>query len=348
MLARLIILAGMAVTALARDTFAEEAAPKTVIALGSCAHQSRSQAFWAPILSHKPDYFIFGGDNMYSDTYNMDLQRKKYQQLADQEGFQQLKKQSIIMATWDDHDYGLNDSGLEFREKAGSQKNFLDFWGVPARSPRREQEGIYDATVVDVEGRRLQFIILDTRYHRSELVKKAERKQGEGRYTQNSSPNATILGEAQWAWLEKQLEMKADIRFIVSSIQVVPQDHLWESWFNFPRERNRLFRLIRSTGAEGVIFLTGDRHMAELSRHNEAGVGYPLYDLTSSGLNMARGGHWPETNRYRIGRQFFENHFGLITIAWEKDPSITLQIRDLSNKVVIEHALTLDELRARL
>ena len=48
-------------------------------------------------------------------------------------------------------------------------------------------------------------------------------------------------------------------RLIASSIQVVAEDHGWEKWMNLPHERERLYRLIRETGAEGMVFLSGDR-----------------------------------------------------------------------------------------
>jgi len=320
---------------------------RTVVGFGSCSHQSRSQDFWSPLLAHQPDYFVFGGDNIYSDTYDMALQWKKYQQLADLKGFQQLKKQSVLLATGDDHDYGLNDSGEEFREKTGSRENFFRFWNVPKNSPRRSNPGVCDARIIDIDGNRLQFILLDTRFFRSELVKKAVREEGEGRYEPNNRKGSTILGDAQWTWLEEQLRKPADIRLIVSSIQVVPEDHAWECWNNFPHERKRLFNLIKSTKAEGVLFLTGDRHMAELSKLTNTPARYPLYDLTSSGLNMGRGGHWPEPNRHRIGEQFFENNFGLVIIDWAKDPRITLEVRDTNDRVVIHHEVRLSELQIR-
>jgi len=338
---------GVALVLLLPVAVAAQQAPKparTVIGFGSCSHQSRSQAFWDPILSHKPDYFIFGGDNIYSDTYNMALQWKKYEQLAAHAGFQKLKQSSVLLATWDDHDFGLNDSGAEFREKEGSRENFLNFWGVPKKSPRRNNPGVSVARVVDINGYRLQFILLDTRYFRSALVKRAERAEGEGRYTRNRDRAATILGAEQWTWLEQQLRVPADVRLLVSSIQVVPEDHYWECWDLFPLERNRLFKMIKATKANGVIVLSGDRHMAELSRHDKA-IGYPLYDLTSSGLNMGRGGYWPEPNRHRIGEQFFENNFGLILIEWQADPLITLQIRDEKNRVVLQEDIRLSTLK---
>ena len=54
---------------------------------------------------------------------------------------------------------------------------------------------------------------------------------------------------------------------------------------NFPHERERLYKLLRDTRAGGVVLLSGDRHLAELSV-TDAGLGYPLFDLTSSGLNQ--------------------------------------------------------------
>ena len=83
---------------------------------------------------------------------------------------------------------------------------------------------------------------------------------------------------------------------------------------NFPRERERLFKLIRETGAEGLIILSGDRHLAELSTM-DAGLGYPLYDLTSSGLNQAFRSWRPlETNRHRVATMGWGDNFGLINL----------------------------------
>ena len=95
-----------------------------------------------------------------------------------------------------------------------------------------------------------------------------------------------MLGDTQWAWLEQQLIVPARLRIFVSSIQVVAQDHGFEKWMNFPLERERLYKLLKDTKAARVVALSGDRHLAELSMM-DAGLGYPLYDLTSSGLTEA-------------------------------------------------------------
>src|SRR5437870_9653852 len=111
---------------------------------------------------------------------------------------------------------------------------------------------------------------------------------------------------------------------------------------NFPLERERLFKLMRDTKAAGVICLSGDRHLAELSMM-DAGIGYPLFDLTSSGLTEASQ-KWRrlEVNRHRVATMNWGNNFGTILIDWSQDdPLIRLQIRDEGGEVTIQEKLPL-------
>ena len=115
---------------------------------------------------------------------------------------------------------------------------------------------------------------------------------------------------------------------------------------NYPRERQRLFDLIRDTRAAGVIFLSGDRHLAELSVDPGA-VGYPLYDVTSSGLNQGnRNWRPPEPNRHRVGTMTHGDNFGLVTIDWSApDPVVSLQVRDIDGEITLKDTLPLSLLR---
>jgi alkaline phosphatase D len=110
---------------------------------------------------------------------------------------------------------------------------------------------------------------------------------------------------------------------------------------NFPHERERLYKLIRETGAEGLIILSGDRHLAELSTM-DAGLGYPLYDLTSSGLNQAFTSWRPlETNRHRVATMNRGDNFGLLTIYWgQPNPQISLQIAEPVFRIIPIEAFT--------
>ncbi len=276
----------------------------------------------------------------------MTVMKKKYEQLAAMPGYQKLVKSCPIMATWDDHDYGVNDGGKEYSKRAESQKVFLDFFNAPKNDPRRKRAGIYTAKIFGEKGKRAQIIMLDTRYFRSKLQKKKDRKKGEGPYEANNDRSTTVLGEAQWKWLEGELKKPAEVRIIASSIQVIPEDHGWEKWMNFPHERARLYKLIRDTKANGVVFLSGDRHLAELSMM-DGGVGYPLFDLTSSGLNQAfKNWREHETNQHRVGTMNYGDNFGFIEIEWDrKRPRIRLQIRDDEGDVTIQRKILLSDLK---
>jgi alkaline phosphatase D len=325
--------------------FADTNRAPAVIAFGSCAHQSRAQDFWQPILEAKPDLFIFAGDNIYADTEDMARMRQKYSMLQAQPGFKSLRELCPVLATWDDHDYGRNDAGAEYPMKKESRGLFFEVFDVPADSPRRSHEGVYDASIWGPVGKRVQVILLDTRWSRSPLARVEDGAVEEGHYRPSDDPAARMLGEAQWTWLEKQLKVPAEVRLLVSSIQVVSSEHAWEKWGNFPRERDRLFEVLRRSGATGLIILSGDRHHAELSRI-EGAIGYPLYDLTASGLNMARGRAIEEPNRHRIAGPFFQNHFGIVRIDWDReDPAFRLEIRDLSGGAVISHDVPLSALK---
>ncbi len=321
------------------------------IAFGSCANQHEPQPIWNAIVAAKPQLFLFIGDSMYADlvpadkgyrltrNVTVDLIRQSYDKLAQVPGFQKLKKTCPILATWDDHDYGLNDAGTEFPLKKQSQKLFLDFFGEPADSPRRQQEGVYDAKLFGPPGQRVQVILLDTRFFRSPLKQAGKG----GTYVPDDEPTKTILGEAQWKWLERQLREPAQLRLLCSSIQLVAEDQPFEKWMNLPRERARLFQLLKDTKANGVVVLSGDLHMAELSVI-DAGLGYPLFDLTSSGLNQGFKSGWRKqlVNRHRVMTMNTGDNFGFIAIDWDaKTPTVSLQIRDVDGDVTIRQKLPL-------
>jgi alkaline phosphatase D len=321
--------------------------PLARIAFGSCAHQNRPQPIWEAIIATKPELFLFLGDNIYGDTKDMKELRERYQRLAAIPGYQKLLKTCPLLATWDDHDFGWNDVGGDWPHKKESQQIFLDFFKIPKDSPRRTQEGVYSSALFGPTDQRVQVILLDTRYHRSPLKRRGGKFiPNEGPYVGNIDPKATILGETQWKWLEEQLKVPAKVRLLCSSIQVVADEHGWEKWMNFPLERARLYKLIKDTKAAGVIVLSGDRHLAELCMM-DAGIGYPLYDVTSSGLNQANL-YWrkQEKNTHRVATMNFGNNFGLITLDWaKKDPVVSMQIRDQDGDITIQQKLPLSMLK---
>jgi alkaline phosphatase D len=315
------------------------------LTFGSCAKQYLPQPIWESILQLKPEVFVFLGDNIYGDTTDMEKLRSKYQQLGAIAGFQKLKQNTTILATWDDHDYGQNDAGAEFSQKEESQQIFLDFFDEPSNSTRRKTPGIYDARMIGEKGKRVQFLLLDTRYFRSQLYKPGRQDNPvEGRwgpYQPNPDPSGTLLGEAQWKWLEEQLKQPAELRILATSIQLVADEHGWECWANFPHERQRLYQLIHKTRANGIIAISGDRHRAEISKDDQS-LPYPLFDITASGMNM-KSRFSNEINSHRVGSPYQDEHFGSVLIDWETG-NLTLQIRNLNGTPIIQAKTSLENL----
>ena len=98
-----------------------------------------------------------------------------------------------------------------------------------------------------------------------------------------------------------------------------------------------------------TVILSGDRHLGEISKLDDSGLPYPLYEVTCSGLTHhvdffyhLRSFFSPETNRYRVGQLFYGKNFGLVDIEWTANsPSLSLQVRDQENRIQRQVTLSL-------
>jgi alkaline phosphatase D len=289
------------------------------LAFGSCNDVKRPQLLWGLIAALKPDVWVWLGDNVYADTEDMTLMRLLYAQLRAEPGYAQLRAQTRVIGTWDDHDYGRNNAGREYPMRAEAQQALLDFLDEPADSPRRRQQGVYASYDFGTPPQQVRVILLDTRYHRD-----------------RPSPEGDVLGAQQWSWLEQQLRgSPATVHLIGSSVQVIADEHRFEKWANFPRARARLLRLVVASGARNVFFLSGDRHFAELARLALAPGGPWLHELTSSSLARP----WKdasELNSHRIGELYRGVNFGFVQIDWSAaPPSVLLEVHDQHGAVPI-------------
>ena len=287
-----------------------------IVTFGSCNRTELPNVLWDDVLNVQPDVWIWGGDIVYADTDSIPLLERAYNAQNQVPGYAKLVQSVPVMGTWDDHDYGLNDGGMEFWAKAKSQQAFLDFLKVDEEDPRRRQEGVYYARSFDTPGGSINIIVLDTRYHRTAIRPDTT---GVKRYLPTISPEASMLGEAQWDWLESELRnSNAAFNVIMSSIQVLSDQHGFETWGNMPLERNRLLQLIHESGAQGVILLSGDRHISEFSIYSESDWKYPVIDFTSSGLTHVYSGFTEEPNPYRTGVVVPKISFGVIQFYFQE------------------------------
>lgn len=310
------------------------------IAFGSSIHQWNKQPVWKAIRDTKPALFIFAGDNVHTDLGPFILLRlpyrigKAYEQLADDKGFAELREQIPILATWNDHDYGRADAGEEFRHKEASKQHFMRFFDVPESAPMRNRPGIYAAHNRLVDGVQTQILLLDTRSFRSPLYLKPANKDCPHTHpAPDTDETATLLGDEQWEWLEQQLEQPAQLRIVVSSIQVIPEQHCFEKWSNFPHERQLLLESLQDAKGQ-VVIISGDRRLGEISHYSQDNAP-AIYEVTASGMNSAGAG-LGEVNRHRL---FTDNvrldHFGLIRVNnGAEGAALSLQLRDTEGRVL--------------
>ncbi|OYY71105.1 MAG: hypothetical protein B7Y44_02045 [Sphingomonadales bacterium 28-55-16] len=313
----------------------------TRFAFGSCVNENRDMKFWDVIAAQKPQAFLLIGDNVYGDTRSTNSAdiptlAASYKMLNSRAEFDRFRRSTPMMTTWDDHDYGANDSGGSFAFKEWSEKAYETFWGAP--DAVKSRPGVYESRIFGPAGKRVQFIILDARFFRSDLATMPYRDPAPalGWYIPNMDPNATVLGAAQWDWLAQELEKPADVRFIISSTQVITDAHNFEGWTNFPKERARLYALLAQKGANNTIFLTGDRHSGGIYKTNAPGLSKPLWDFTSSSLNLAFGkgdGGDREPDPSRTGGFWGIANFGQIDIDWAAK-KVTMTLRKDDGSVI--------------
>jgi alkaline phosphatase D len=290
------------------------------VAFGSCMLDEAPQEFWKTILQTEPQMVLLGGDNVYFKSGNHKDMKRSYKNLNKNSNFKRAAKQLTIHAVWDDNDYGAGDGGGDNEMKEDAKRAFLAQFPQPKDGPLYSRGGLYRSYSYGPQERKVQVIMLDTRYFRSKLkkTKKKNRRPGFERYTpDNSDRSKTMLGEQQWQWLEEKLKEPAHLRLIVTSIQFLATDHGWEKWANLPFERERMFQLIAKTRARGVLFLSGDRHIAAFYRQRHHQIDYPIFDITSSGLTHIASFE-DEPSTYRMGKIITTKNFGLLTIDWEQ------------------------------
>ena len=303
------------------------------IAFGSCLDQENPQPIWNSIYKEDIDSFVFLGDNVYGDipSGKLNKMREAYELQAKMIPSWLFKKN--VEMIWDDHDFGENDGGTSYPLKQEAQKLYLDFWKIPNNDIRQQRDGIYANKIIYIDNFIINLILLDTRYFRSDLKKTKGLKPV---YLKNEELNATILGDKQWSWLMEVMKIKSDLTIVATSIQLLPTEHRFEKWSNFPSDHFKLKKLLKSQ-SRPIIVISGDRHQGAI--YNDENI----YEITSSSLNKTISSIFKrpkEVDKYMLGEMFAGENYGLITINTNKK-IIDLEIKDINGNMVLHQKLTL-------
>lgn len=300
------------------------------IAFGSChkVNDPNSDIILTSIANENPDAFIWLGDMVYGKDGDPDHLSKQFKILKSKSSYQNLLNNTVVYGTWDDHDYGLNNAGREYRFKDRSRVDLFTFLNIPDNSPAYKRSGAYQSYDLSAN---IKLILLDNRYFKSEYASKP--------YNAPYPPDykGTLLGEQQWVWLENILKnSSANVHIIASGIQFLSPNHRFEKWLNYPNEFKRFVGLLQTYSVKNPIVISGDRHMSELSKKD---IGYTnLYDITSSGMTEALSKNLFESNPYRLGKAIGVNNYALLSIDWE-NKKLKLSFHNIYGDLLTEFQL---------
>tara|TARA_B100002019_G_scaffold75974_1_gene65587 strand:- start:3638 stop:4693 length:1056 start_codon:yes stop_codon:yes gene_type:complete len=302
------------------------------IGFGSCLRQDKAMPIFDSIKKDNLDLFLMIGDNVYGDSEKENLDELKLAYKTQKQNFEMMNLDFSFQAIWDDHDYGMNDAGVDYPYKKQSKELFLNFWNVPFDDIRRTREGLYFDIMYKINNKNLQILFLDTRTFRDSLMLSDDvGVPGKERYMSNPDSSLTILGTNQWNWLKKRISQKVDFRIIVSSIQFLPIGHGWESWNNFPHERKKLIKMIDKASLDQTLVISGDRHRGGIYKFKTA-KDKVISEVTSSSLNAS----FPNEEEYgplRIGKTFIEENYGLIFFDNENN-DMFVELKNVNGEVV--------------
>lgn len=348
----------------------------TKIVFGSCHKSKYTDAqIWDTIRSEHADAFFWTGDAIYPpvrDLASLEMLQHEYDKLIHNPGYASLLETGIaIFGTYDDHDYGLNDGGSHIPQRIERAALFWNFLQKSAPVPNRQ--GIYHSVEWESDIVHIRTIFLDTRWFRQNhclpsVAGKFPLGAGVACMTrwlsagllpgfcQQHEPNDAILGTMQWQWLEDQMlhhvssttttttTTPTQIIFVVSSIQVLTTNPVVESWGHFPKERERLLKLIYRAQQSGtlVVLLSGDVHHGEILGHANH-----FLEVTSSGLTHtcqkhAYGGlcqpllnifhkhRFASTNDPTKTNYFIGRNYGTINLNYSAS-TVEIKIHDVRN-----------------
>jgi alkaline phosphatase D len=319
--------------------------PDFAFMFGSCAYVNdppfdrpgrpygSDHEIFTAMAARQPAFMLWIGDNTYTrepDFHSASGLRYRYRHDRALPVLQPFLASTHHYATWDDHDFGPNDSNGTFPLKDVSLEVFKRYWpGVSYGL--RDTPGVFQR----FDWNDVELFLVDDRYHRSP----------EG---WPEGPDKGMLGRAQMDWLKASLlSSNGSFKIVAVGSQALNPLSRAEGWAQYPRELAELLDFIRDRKIEGVLFLSGDRHRTELIRVERSGQ-YPLYDFTSSpltaGVSAPRDAERDNPSRV-AGTLLVEHSFGML--RFEGPPSdrrVRLQAYDKAGVLKWERVVPRSEL----
>lgn len=292
------------------------------IAFGSCARVQLDavQPVWDAVTAMEPDLFLWLGDNIYADSDSEPAFGDLYARQRSVASLQPLLRSVPQLATWDDHDFGYNDSDAANPAKEMSLKLFRRWWANPGAGLPGTPGVFFRHSFGPID-----IFMLDGRYYRDHPA--TEKTQGK-----------TMLGAAQKAWFKRELKAsRATFKLLVSSTGWSNAERGGDSWAMFLEERDELLNFIRDEKISGCVGISGDVHMGEANcvPWSEKG-GYDLYDLVSSGLAQLLSPKFVDQQpEVRLRAPWVGSaNFGILDFTFDGEPKVEMSVRNVMGAAV--------------
>ncbi len=304
------------------------------LAFGSCIAKPQT-AIWKAIREDDPDVLLFLGDNVYlrdPDFGQADRIERKYQRLFKAPGMQELLSSTRVLATWDDHDFGANNSDSRSPGAGVSRQEFHKAWPKNPPTPKTLLPGV----AFEYRSGPLLILVPDGRSFRL-----------------NPEPGtiAQMYGAEQLLWLKERLAApSADLVILASGTQWLAEASVEfpdkvESLLQYPEEEKLLRQAIADSPAQ-VLLISGDRHMTEVLKAKFGSK--QVYELTSSPLSA----HFIQAkyvgrDEKRIALLRERNNYGLLSVEYSPtEIKLKVDFKGQTGKVLLSldlDALELDE-----
>lgn len=262
-----------------------------------------------------------------------------YNFFRDARGWQAFAASTVLAATWDDHDTGVNDSDATNPVLDIALAAFRRYTPNPSFGLPDAPGTFWVQRYGDVE-----IYLLDDETYRTPTVDALADPE-----------HATILGRAQFRWLVDHLAAStATFKILACGSPFNDWPRKKDAWATYPVERRRLVDAIVRNRVGGVLLLSGDIHRSELYRLPwlEGRGGYPLWEFIPSPLFQ----HGRPCGDAIAERQFcmgvsdrsILQLFGVLRIDTTlADPQIVLELHDTNGNVLLNRRLAASELQFR-
>jgi hypothetical protein len=230
---------------------------------------------WPQLAKQKPDVILLMGDNVYADHSSgkwidttPEVLWRRYTETRENLPIFKTNPLIPMFAIWDDHDFGHNDSDRTYPYKDQSLEVFLSFFAQRKPAPGFERGPGVSSWI---NAFHVQLGMLDDRYYRSP--------------NGVDIPDQTHLGPDQDKWVAEHVQAAKTPVLLVDGDQFFGGYHKFESYEgSHPKSFKAALEQWKKTKVP-LLFVSGDRHLSEILKVPSEALGFPTFEITSSGIH---------------------------------------------------------------